>query len=590
MKPRSSDHTERAASEVISVVLIVGIVMLAVSAVLVIGMPAVDNSQTHVEVGQAERSMVQFSSEASRVTSGSTSTSDVDLGLRNNRGTLDVDSVEGTITIEYSEGLTGRDYIVKNQSMGTMTYEHGDTTIAYQGGGVWRSDGDGSMMVSPPDMEFREDTLKIPIVVIENEETVHTDVRVTSGQVEQHFPNESRELYSNRASTGTIFITIESEYYKAWARYFDEQSDEVFVDTSEEGIVEVIFYGTGHSISGDAGIITTSESGELHIEGSGSYIDSYNSTEGPYENSQSDDGDVRSAGHIDLSGGSQIYGNVDVEGMMEMGGESLISGDAEYGEELNMDGGAEIEGDIGTNPMVPRIPPLDPFIEQRGDELREDNNNDETDFITHDNELDFNAEDARELGHGEYYLKNIKMEDGETLIMNTDGGNITVFVEEYVVLDEGSIEVEGDGNVRLIMGSNEGADISTPGFPHFDEPHLWVSGEGSHIAVEDQSAPRFQIVGPAKFRGAVRNSDPPGATVTAMILAPTPKYGDEVGEFHVRASKVYGSIVAGEVQVENNAQVHFDHATSDVGVPFEGDDPLVDYLYVSINGIEIKES
>jgi hypothetical protein len=51
--------------------------------------------------------------------------------------------------------------------MGAIAHERGETSIAYQGGGVWRNDTEqGSRMISPPEFYYRDAALTLPVITI----------------------------------------------------------------------------------------------------------------------------------------------------------------------------------------------------------------------------------------------------------------------------------------------------------------------------------------------------------------------------------------------------------------------------------------
>lgn len=581
--------TDRAVSEVVAVALLIAIVVLGMSTIVLIAGPQLSGSQTDVEVSQAERALTQFDAEAKRVATGGTSSRTVDLGLRGNSGTLDVEPESGHITVEYGDLVENENRAeIMNTSMGTVVYESGDTTVGYQGGGVWRSEGEGSVMVSPPEVVFQGGTLTMPIVKSERGGSIHTDVQIDSGGAsEPRFPNEVEENLTNKVNSGTVWITIESQYYRAWGQYFEDQVNTHVLYYPDEEEVVIIFHGSRMQFSPDAGIIATSGPGELRVQGDGSYIDSYNSSIGPYSETEEYNGSVRSAGDLRMEGGSEVRGGTESNKRVEMSGGSVITGNVSAGQGWQTDGDSEIQGTTDHDADVPILPPLDPYVEAKAAELVADNDNNETDVIR-DETLDF--DNGNELSSGAYYLEDITLEDGETLILNATGGDITILVENYVVLDEGNIEVTGgddDGTVRLIVASEESSGITIQGTGGEPADHFYVQGN-SRIAVENDSSPRFQVLGPAQFTGGIRASGSNDAQVTGTIIAPT--QGEGSGQFIVRDAELFGSVVTGDFSAENNAEVHFDHAIINEEIPFGEGVSLLEYLYVTEHPIEISES
>lgn len=595
---RTLANDGRGVSEVVAVALLVGIVVLGVAAIVLIGGSQLLGTQEAAEVRQAEQSLTQFDAEASRVATGSTSSGAIDLGLRGNSGTLDVESDSGNITVEYVDNLHDSDRTeVVHTSLGAVVYESGDTTVGYQGGGVWRSDGKDSTMISPPEISFDDGTLTMPIIRTDRGGSVHSDVRIVPGNdPEQRFPNDSVEdaNLTNKVDSGTLWITIESRYYRAWAQYFEEETNAaVYPGQPDDGHVTVIFYGSRMQFSPEAGIVATSGPGEIRLRGSQSdstYIDSYNSSNGSYSETSSEDGLVKSSGDIDMAGNAEIRGSSHSDKRIMLDGSATITGDACAGDGVNNPD--KVEGSTNCTPDVPKLPPLDPYVEAKTDELANTNDNDATDLIDNESDtLDFEGSEDDELAPGDYYLENIDLDNDDELILNATDGDLTIAVRNYVSLDEGNITVKGDnddGTVQLFVASegSSGKTVQLPGEGgQFEADHFFVGGD-SHLNVENESSPRFQVIAPQHFRGAVTQLSGDSPEVTAAVVAPT--LDESSGEFWVGKSDFYGAIVTGELNAENGAEIHFDHAIVDEDIPFGEGVSLLDYLYVTEHDLQVR--
>ena len=76
--------------------------------------------------------------------------------------------------------------------------------------------------------------------------------------------------------------------------------------------------------------------------------------------------------------------------------------------------------------------------------------------------------------------------------------------------------------------------------------------------------------------------------VTGVILSPTPGAGPS--QFIVRDGELFGAVVTGNLTVENNAEVHFDHAIMNEDIPFGEGVSLLEYLYITEHRIEVSDS
>jgi hypothetical protein len=226
MAPHDPGHGSasgrRAQAEPLAVILLVGLTVVGAGTIVVFGSQALDDSTASVDVGQAEHALTQLDSKASLVAHGASDTQRVRL-TRNSRGDIAIDEDAGRMTVRIVNGTHG-DETIMNESLGAVSYDRGRTTLAYQGGGVWRADGDGngSAMVSPPEFHYRDGTLTLPLVRLRGDHVSGRSVRVTqAGPTDGRYPNATR---SNPLTKGTVFVTVRSRYYRAWGTFFAERT------------------------------------------------------------------------------------------------------------------------------------------------------------------------------------------------------------------------------------------------------------------------------------------------------------------------------------------------------------------------------
>ena len=601
-KPRNAADAiaddERSVSEVVGVALLIGIVIIGMATILYVGTSEIGGDREAIEVSQAEQALTEFDSAAGRVGTGSTSSQEVDLGLRTNRGTLDVEENTGNITVEYVDFFdNGTSWEVMNTSMGTVVYESGDTTVGYQGGGVWRSDGNSSMMVSPPEISFREKTLTMPVVKTTRGGSVHSNVQITGTGTEERFPTDD---LTNRAHGAQIVITIESRYCEGWERFFEDETGSIVqgCEYGPEDQLVVILLALPTNFAPDAGVIATSGPGEIRLAGTGAYIDSYNSSKGPYEQSNTSDGIVKAAGNIIMKGDSEIAGDSHAGQDIAVDSNSaFIDGDARANgtvkPEDEEDREERINGTVDTNaPPVQEIPPINELVKDKLAEVANENDNDNATVIE-DEELAITEENDT-LEAGAYYLETLDLQ-GETLVLDTTEGNITLAVRNWVNLeksgnDNSHIVVEGDGDVRLFVGSEKKVDVSVPGKGQapqdLDEVHFFVERNGT-IDVPEQKSPRFQVFAPDNFVGAIGGSSSENADVTATVIAPAGRQGP--GHFYVQHGELYGAVVTGNLTLGQYGQVHFDRALLDEEIPLAPNVPRFEYLWLTEDEIKVED-
>lgn len=112
-------------------------------------------------------------------------------------------------------------------SYGAVVATVGETEIAYQGGGVWRKEGDRSVMVSPPEYHYQQRTLTFPIVRVVGDDRAGGSVRgrlVGTGDGEAIYPDNTAER-TNPLEDGKVEVEIRSEYYQGWYDFFDARTE-----------------------------------------------------------------------------------------------------------------------------------------------------------------------------------------------------------------------------------------------------------------------------------------------------------------------------------------------------------------------------
>jgi hypothetical protein len=317
---------------------------------------ALDDAKRSATAGSAEHGMTQFDSQASLVAHGETETQTVRLaGADDAKRT--VDPSQGWMRVEIVNTTDNSvETVVMNETLGAVTYEDGDKTIACQGGGVWRKTGtgNGSIMLSPAEFHYQGTTLTLPLVLIRGEGTLDDRARIrNAGPTSPKYPNATRGL-RNPLDSNKVVVTVQSEYYQAWGRFISQRTGGQ-VTTHHENqtvVAELIPPETGPDSVG-AALSSSSAGDEIDMQGSGSNparIDSYNSSEGDYAATQSGNGTLLTAGGVEMAGNSEILGNVRSGGAVSMKGNSKVTktvewtsgftagGSAEYGDEQKIDG------------------------------------------------------------------------------------------------------------------------------------------------------------------------------------------------------------------------------------------------------------
>ena len=228
--------SDRAVSNPVGIVLILGITIASVGVLFGVGGTVVSDTRADAERSQMENSMSGFSSKASLVGLGEASDQRFSLG-RASEGDVTVDPDAGKVTLFLNRTGEQKEEL-NSTSLGAVVYQSGGTEVAYQGGGVWKRQGDFSRMISPPEYHYQLETLTFPIMTVSGDG--HSSGNVagtvqTGSSSNDWFPIRGDEERSNPLGDGTISVEIESRYCTGWETFFQDRSQSILEQTCAEG-------------------------------------------------------------------------------------------------------------------------------------------------------------------------------------------------------------------------------------------------------------------------------------------------------------------------------------------------------------------
>lgn len=222
----------RSQSSTIGIVLILGITLLGTGLVVGYGSQALDSTERATTLSKIEHSLTQFDSQAAIVALGESPVQQVDLGDAAG-GTFSADSNDGWIRVVHRNATgDGTNTVIYNASLGSVTYQYGDTTLGYQGGGVWRQSGNGSTMISQPEFSYRGGTLTLPVIRVASDGSAGGETTALlrrAADSEQIYPNRSEtysddRVWANPVTQGSVVVTVQSDFYKGWASFFETRT------------------------------------------------------------------------------------------------------------------------------------------------------------------------------------------------------------------------------------------------------------------------------------------------------------------------------------------------------------------------------
>lgn len=209
--------TDRAVSDVLGYVLVIGIVTMMIATVMTLGVAALYDAQAAEQTNNMERAFDVVADNFEQMYADGAPSRSTEIRLLQGHIRYD-DPVEINVTIDGD--------VVGNLTVETypIVYDNEEgTIIGYEAGAVIRQQQDTSVMLSEPPLWIGEDRMVVPMV----------RTRALSGTPErQNGPGtvmargdglrssrESEEV--NETDEGDIAITVRSPRTAAWEAYFD---------------------------------------------------------------------------------------------------------------------------------------------------------------------------------------------------------------------------------------------------------------------------------------------------------------------------------------------------------------------------------
>lgn len=550
--------------------------IITTTAVVAFGADAVTSTQSQLDLQRSEKSMTQLNSRAAMVALGQSNAQQVVLPSSGSDNYF-VNEQAGWMNLSYENTTSVETTTVFNETMGEVVYNSGeDSKMAYQGGGVWRSRGNGqSVMVSPPEFHYRDATLTLPLVTVSGDGPVRDQALITKNNSRQYFPNSTHnENFINPLRNGKVNVTVQSEYYQAWGKYFETRTEgQVEYDHAKQ-IVKITLTTPADSRVVSSATAATA-GGTLKIDGNGARTDNYTSADGTGYTTGSTHGTVRTAGDVLVTGSGTLDGNVTAAGEVTISGSGSINGDVvEYGS-----GGCP-SGYTGTCRQISSFQgasPVDSYVDNRYSETKSAGT-DHGSITT-----------STTLTAGNHHVDHIELQSGETLTLDTSSGDVNISVKDYIHLDksggssQGEIEVTGTNQVNIFLKGE-----STPVTRASRKRQLAIEGGAIETLSRPENSTQVWIYGKKDMNASVWQT-PSGSGLTGVIYAPGGSAGE--GQFYIKQGDLYGGVVMSYVSLEQFGAVHYDSALGNTrAVPRDENLITVTYLHASTNDVNVTSN
>jgi hypothetical protein len=233
---------KKAQSEVVGLVLIFGTTFLAISIILLTGLPTLDDARENMQVERLQAEFQKLDSELRNSIYG-TGQSDITLNIDDGGISVDDGTESMSLIITHVNETTSPPTTTSTGEieLGSISYETGGSGVAYQMGGVWSNYENGGVALrSPPDMEYSGRSLSLNLInFTDNVEVAGTgssNFLLRSEGVRRN--SDLVNLTEDSLADGELRINVSTSMDNiddAWAEYFNRTFGEKNVDGSDDG-------------------------------------------------------------------------------------------------------------------------------------------------------------------------------------------------------------------------------------------------------------------------------------------------------------------------------------------------------------------
>jgi Mg-chelatase subunit ChlD len=266
------DHTQpsdRGVSELVGVVLLFGIVIAGSMMIFVSGTTVMDDVRAESRVDAAETAFSSMDGTLqSLAQKQGSSDRPVDLGPIDSNSAAIRDTGELSITVNGNSACTA------TVDLNALEYaDDGGTTVAYEGGAIWKRTEAGVTIQRSPGITVRNGALQLEVIQLEgsvddDQLSVSYDRAESTTRTNEIAKQLFAESSCRRPTDVTISVT--SDYYTAWADHFESELDgaSVSVDDDAQTVTADVSLETEYSVIDfpGSGPGTVVESGSGHDE------------------------------------------------------------------------------------------------------------------------------------------------------------------------------------------------------------------------------------------------------------------------------------------------------------------------------------
>ena len=224
---------ERAVSDVVAFVLVFAVIIGSVGLISVTAFSSMESLQEGEQMKNAERGVGALADNFNDVLRyDAIEERSGELSLREGTVRTGSDSPTVNVTVWDEDGVTSNE-----TTLGQFTYERGGTTIAYEGGGVFRGQDGGDVLLERPQIKCEDGgAAVVSLVAIDADQRSlqsHDGQEFTVVEDREH-PNRTAETFTDDVENVTV--TVEgTDFENGWESVFSDWGEDDEERTWDDG-------------------------------------------------------------------------------------------------------------------------------------------------------------------------------------------------------------------------------------------------------------------------------------------------------------------------------------------------------------------
>ena len=216
---------DRAVSEVLGFVLVFGLIFGSVGLLYMVGFSSITDYQEGEQMRNANQAFEAIAENFNDLQrNDGVEARSSEISHRGGMPSVDEETTNVTISVEDN---SGGEVVNETVQLGALTYSFKGTTIAYEGGGVFRERDGGSVTIKEPLLKCREDANGETVAIVSLTKVLDGGVSLQDSPTQEIRAKRGGSEVLHTGGLNDLEITVEdSPYEDAWDRLTEPFNDE----------------------------------------------------------------------------------------------------------------------------------------------------------------------------------------------------------------------------------------------------------------------------------------------------------------------------------------------------------------------------